>query len=146
MSAVTKQEIVAMIEGIIESDACMGSISDKQAITALELVNRIKQHGIAPPDGMVLVSVATLRWWAELAQINPKDLPPRIEAMLAAAEREQHNGPCALQHNTNWKKGAEGHVYLATNFSCSACGYVGLHDAMPTCRRAIRARGNGGGK
>lgn len=64
----------------------------------------------------------------------------------AAAEREQHNGPCALQHNTNWKKGAEGHVYLATNFSCSACGYVGMHDAMPTCRRAIRARGNGGGK
>lgn len=64
----------------------------------------------------------------------------------AAAEREQHNGPCALQHNTNWKKGAEGHVYLASNFSCSACGYVGLHDAMPTCRRAIRARGNGGGK
>lgn len=55
MSAVTKQEIVAMIEGLIESDACMGSISDKQAITALELVNRIKQHGIAPPDGMVLV-------------------------------------------------------------------------------------------
>ena len=57
MSAVTKREIVAMIEGLIESDACMGSISDKQVIMALELVNRIKSHGIAPPDGMVLVPV-----------------------------------------------------------------------------------------
>lgn len=65
MSAVTKQEIVAMIEGLIESDACMGSISNMQAITALELVNRIRQHGIAyepkgeeaiaPPDGYLLV-------------------------------------------------------------------------------------------
>ena len=59
----------------------------------------------------------------------------------AAAEREKHNGPCALQHNTNWKKGAGGHTYLASNFSCSACGHVGLHDAMPMCRRAILARG-----
>lgn len=55
MSKVTPQEIVSLIDGLVESDACMGSISDKQVITALELVNRIKSHGIAPPDGWVLV-------------------------------------------------------------------------------------------
>lgn len=52
---VTVQEIVSLIEGFIESDACMGSISDKQVIMSLEVVSRIKQHGIAPPDGWVLV-------------------------------------------------------------------------------------------
>ena len=52
---VTQQEIVSLIEGLIESDACMGSISDKQVIMSLEVVSRIKQHGIAPPDGWVLV-------------------------------------------------------------------------------------------
>lgn len=57
MSAVTVQEIVSLIEGLIESDACMGSISDKQVIMSLEVVSRIEQHGIAPPDGMVLVPV-----------------------------------------------------------------------------------------
>lgn len=55
MSAVTAQEIVSLIEGLIESDACMGSVSDKQVIMSLEVVSRIKANGIAPPDGMVLV-------------------------------------------------------------------------------------------
>lgn len=52
MSAVTKQEIVSLIEGLIESDACMGSISDKQVVTALEVVSRIKANGIAPSDNV----------------------------------------------------------------------------------------------
>lgn len=52
MSAVTKHEIVSLIEGLIESDACMGSISDKQVIMALELVNRIRSHGIEPSDNV----------------------------------------------------------------------------------------------
>lgn len=56
---VTVQEIVLLIEGLVESDACMGNISDKQVIMALELVSRIKSHGIAPPDGMVLVPIIT---------------------------------------------------------------------------------------
>jgi len=50
MSAVTVQELVSLIEGLIESDACMGSISDKQVVMALEVVSRIKQHGVAPTD------------------------------------------------------------------------------------------------
>lgn len=63
MSAVTKQEIVSLIEGLIESDACMGSISDKQVVMALEVVSRIKQHGIAPPDGWVLAKDNPVAWW-----------------------------------------------------------------------------------
>ena len=52
MSAVTKHEIVSLIEGLIESDACMGSISDKQVVMALEVVSRIKANGIAPSDNV----------------------------------------------------------------------------------------------
>lgn len=66
------------------SEVLIGLRSDSK-ILCDQLADRIEREGIAPPDGMVLVSVVTLQWWAELAEINPKDLPPRIEAMLAAA-------------------------------------------------------------
>lgn len=71
MSAVTVQEIVSLIEGLIESDACMGSISDKQVVMALEVVSRIKQHGIAPPDGMVLVPKEPVLWVSAEDLANP---------------------------------------------------------------------------
>lgn len=52
-----------------------------------EKVRALKQ---APPAA-VPVHVSTLRWWRELAQINPADLVPRIDAMLAAANKESSN-------------------------------------------------------
>lgn len=37
----------------------------------------------AIPPGYAVVSHSTLNWWKELAIINPSDLIPRIDAMLA---------------------------------------------------------------
>ena len=47
---------------------------------------------LAVPEGYALVPVQSLRWWRELAEINPQDLVPRIDAMLAAADKENNNG------------------------------------------------------
>lgn len=35
---------------------------------------------------MVVVPRETLKWWRELVDINPQDLAPRMDAMLAAKE------------------------------------------------------------
>jgi hypothetical protein len=53
---VKPNEIVGLIEGLIESDSCMGSISDKQIVKALELVAQIKAHGIEQPSIDALIS------------------------------------------------------------------------------------------
>lgn len=39
-------------------------------------------------DNMVQVPRTTLEWWAELAEINPQDLRPRIQAYLNTAPAE----------------------------------------------------------
>lgn len=52
----------------------------------VELANRIQAEGIAPPDGYAIVPVDSLKYWRELVDLNPKDLAPRIEAMLTAAK------------------------------------------------------------
>lgn len=46
------------------------------------LANAIIAHGIAPPEGFCIVPIATLKHWRELADLNPKDLAPRIDAYL----------------------------------------------------------------
>ena len=53
---VKPNEIVGLIEGLIESDSCMGSISDKQIVKALELVAQIKAHGIEQPSIDALIA------------------------------------------------------------------------------------------
>lgn len=43
----------------------------------------------AAPAGMVLVPRETLKWWRDLVDLNPADLAPRIDRMLAAAPAAQ---------------------------------------------------------
>jgi len=38
------------------------------------------------PAGHAAVKIETLQWWRELATLNPADLVPRIDAMIAAAK------------------------------------------------------------
>ena len=47
-------------------------------------LKQAQQPAAAVPEGYALVPVQSLRWWRELAEINPQDLVPRIDAMLAA--------------------------------------------------------------
>lgn len=53
------------------------------------LLCRIQSEGIAPPDEMALVAVNTLKYWRVLVDINPQDLAPRIEAVLAVAPKPE---------------------------------------------------------
>lgn len=46
------------------------------------LYERIKKHGIAPPEGYCIVPINTLKHWLELVDLNPKDLAPRIDAYI----------------------------------------------------------------
>lgn len=53
----------------------------------------------------------TLNWWKELAVINPKDLVPRIEAVLASAQEEVADEANAV-NETNWAKTAPEKIWL----------------------------------
>lgn len=59
-----------------------------------DLIERIKQHGIAPPDGYVLVPVEpTEAMWEEGSYMfsNDGDTRQVYQAMLAAAPKENSN-------------------------------------------------------
>ena len=63
---VKPNEIVGLIEGLIESDSCMGSISDKQIVKALELVAQIKAHGIEQPSIDALIAeIKDVQVWCD---------------------------------------------------------------------------------
>lgn len=55
MSKVTPQEIVVKLRSAAREIAP----HKRQSFLCEELANRIEQHGIAPPDGMVLVPIIT---------------------------------------------------------------------------------------
>lgn len=62
MSAVTKQQIVEALRGPV---GAIGNAKRK------ELADRIEQHGIAPPDGMVLVPKEHLQQGLEYVSSLP---------------------------------------------------------------------------
>lgn len=39
--------------------------------------------------GSRTISVATLKWWRELVDLNPRDLAPRIDAALTAPQHRE---------------------------------------------------------
>lgn len=72
-----------------QGDVWITSLAAAKTVQAAMLA---QQPAAAVPEGYVLVPVQSLRWWRELAEINPQDLVPRIDAMLAAANKENNNG------------------------------------------------------
>ena len=54
------------------------------ALTAIGLTEA-QLEGLANGT-MVVVPRATLQWWRDLVDLNPQDLAPRMDAMLAAKE------------------------------------------------------------
>ena len=168
MSAVTAQEIVSLIEGIVESDACMGSISDKQVVTALEVVSRIKQHGIAPPDCITQADEETHRRVDEAVR-NGRIEDRRAEGEAMSLSREEITRmarEAGWNENFNLKDEVSTRIFFANADSveslANAAYKAGAASEREACARlcddadksthpsdladTIRARGNGGEK
>lgn len=93
MSAVTVQEIVEAFE----SASCGGGVD------FYDYASRIKKHGIAPPDGWVLVpkeadismAIAGMQEWDAAHKAGERDWTTMLmrvfNAMLTAANKEKTN-------------------------------------------------------
>lgn len=76
--SVTQKEIVEALRKYSQHTEASAALKD--------LADCIEREGIEPPEGYAIVPVATLKYWRELVDLNPKDLAPRIEFMLTAAK------------------------------------------------------------
>ena len=81
-------EIAIIVNGAEPHDTLWSYHDLPEKVRALK---QAQQPAAAVPEGYALVPVHSLRWWRELAEINPQDLVPRIDAMLAAALAERNN-------------------------------------------------------
>lgn len=43
----------------------------------------LHREALSELDGCCIVGIGTLKWWRELVDLNPQDLAPRIDSMLA---------------------------------------------------------------
>ncbi|WP_223621211.1 hypothetical protein [Lysobacter sp. ESA13C] len=67
-------------QGLARGELTAGDLTDAAA------KNYRDGRAAALPAGHAAVRVSTLQWWRELATLNPADLIPRIDAMIAAAQ------------------------------------------------------------
>jgi hypothetical protein len=89
MTAPTLQEVTSLIDGILESDSLMGRISDAQILNANVMLTRLRAHGIAPPDGMILVDWQTLDDACELLELHGEHEHHYYKALKATTAAAQ---------------------------------------------------------
>jgi len=67
------------------------------------------------------------------------------QAPAAALDAVVVRDACKLRYTPDWKAGADGLPYQASNFACKTCGYVGKHDTHPGCKIAAMSTQAGKG-
>lgn len=92
---ITQDEIIEMMEGMLESDAVMGSLSDKQVDEAIDLIERIIAEGIAPHDGYVLVPIKPTN---EMCKAGFMAIPEHV-----SIECDNHSDLYRAQYRPVWK-------------------------------------------
>jgi len=88
--------------------------------------------------------------WGKPEDGEWRDLPPAPltaapQAPAAALDAVVVRDACKLRYTPDWKAGADGLPYQASNFACKTCGYVGKHDTHPGCKIAAMSTQAGKG-
>lgn len=58
-------------------------IRDWQEKDGVSTLEEVALEALSELDGCCIVGIGTLKWWRELVDLNPQDLAPRIDKMLA---------------------------------------------------------------
>ena len=63
--------------------AALKHMRDDAMVMESEEGYKIAIESLALLDGHVLISIETLKRWRELVELNPQDIAPRIDSMIA---------------------------------------------------------------